>query len=311
MLNLNTLLLTYNLNYIKIIFLLLAATHFLLGIFVNWFEKNLPSHVIIMYKYGKLNGKKQSFTPDYVPKSWFRHFYVFASIFSMVSFLLLFLTYFNYIYGLNEDLRIILSFFGGSQIKPTVSADASFIAMGLMAIHCCRRFYETHFVSVFSDAKMNIGVYFVGHFHYFGAILAILCEAPGILNRGDFEAMNYDFSLRQILGVIVFLWANKTQFDSAVILGQLRKNEKGKISSTKHYIPRGKYFELVSCPHLMCEVVIYLCLWAILWGNTNWPYVTLWVIANQIECGLLSHWWYKETFKNYPKERKAIIPYIL
>ncbi|XP_066901396.1 polyprenol reductase isoform X3 [Halyomorpha halys] len=226
MLNLNTLLLTYNLNYIKIIFLLLAATHFLLGIFVNWFEKNLPSHVIIMYKYGKLNGKKQSFTPDYVPKSWFRHFYVFASIFSMVSFLLLFLTYFNYIYGLNEDLRIILSFFGGSQIKPTVSADASFIAMGLMAIHCCRRFYETHFVSVFSDAKMNIGVYFVGHFHYFGAILAILCEAPGILNRGDFEAMNYDFSLRQILGVIVFLWANKTQFDSAVILGQLRKNEK-------------------------------------------------------------------------------------
>lgn len=68
MLDINSLLLYYDLNFIKVIFLLLAATHFLLGILVNWFEKILPSHVLDMYKYGKLNGKKHFFTPDYVPK---------------------------------------------------------------------------------------------------------------------------------------------------------------------------------------------------------------------------------------------------
>lgn len=68
MLDVNSLLLHYDLNYIKVIFLLLAATHFLLGVLVNWFEKILPSLVVDMYKYGKLNGKRNFLTPDYVPK---------------------------------------------------------------------------------------------------------------------------------------------------------------------------------------------------------------------------------------------------
>jgi len=31
----------------------------------------------------------------------------------------------------------------------------------------------------------------------------------------------------------------------------------------------------------------------------------------QIETSLLTHWWYKTNFKDYPATRKAIIPYVL
>jgi len=31
----------------------------------------------------------------------------------------------------------------------------------------------------------------------------------------------------------------------------------------------------------------------------------------QVETALLTHWWYISKFKDYPTDRKAIIPYVL
>jgi hypothetical protein len=31
----------------------------------------------------------------------------------------------------------------------------------------------------------------------------------------------------------------------------------------------------------------------------------------QVETALLTHWWYKSQFKDYPATRKAVIPYVL
>lgn len=56
---------------------------------------------------------------------------------------------------------------------------ATLLAMALMTAQCVRRFYETWFVSVFSNARMNFSHYIVGYSHYFGAICSILAEAPG------------------------------------------------------------------------------------------------------------------------------------
>lgn len=60
-----------------------------------------------------------------------------------------------------------------------MSSIATLLALLLMTAQCVRRFYETWFVSIFSDAKMNFSHYIVGFAHYFGAISAILVEAPG------------------------------------------------------------------------------------------------------------------------------------
>lgn len=51
----------------------------------------------------------------------------------------------------------------------------------MMTIQCWKRLYETHCVSVYSDAKMNISHYMVGFIHYIGAITCIIGESSGFV----------------------------------------------------------------------------------------------------------------------------------
>lgn len=85
----------------------------------------------------------------------------------------------------------------------------------------------------------------------------------------------------------------------------------GTIVTEKHLLPEGGYFDVVSSPHMFWEIVMYISLTVILIGNTSWLWVFVWVASNQIENAWLTHKWYLETFKDYPKERRAIIPGIL
>lgn len=53
------------------------------------------------------------------------------------------------------------------------------LAIVLLTIQVVRRFYDTHFVSVFGEnSKMDLTHYFVGFTHYTGCVAAILGEAP-------------------------------------------------------------------------------------------------------------------------------------
>lgn len=84
----------------------------------------------------------------------------------------------------------------------------------------------------------------------------------------------------------------------------------GKIVTQDHKLPQGDLFEYVACPHLFTEKLMYVCLTIILWGNTTWLFILGWVLGNQIETALLNYWWYKEKFPDFPKNRKAVIPFI-
>lgn len=75
-------------------------------------------------------------------------------------------------------------------------------------------------------------------------------------------------------------------------------------------MPRGGYFELVSAPHMLFEIVMYIALAGILSGNRSFLFVLMFVIGNQVMVGGFNHRWYIDTFPNYPTDRKAIIPYI-
>lgn len=68
-----------------------------------------------------------------------------------------------------------------------VSAVSSLLALSLLTIQAWRRFYETWFVSVFSNTRMNLSHYIVGFIHYFGSVTAILAESPGFIDdKGKF-----------------------------------------------------------------------------------------------------------------------------
>lgn len=140
-------------------------------------------------------------------------------------------------------------------------------------------------------------------------------------------------TLSHILGIAGFVGSSYMQFKSHAILASLRKDSKGKlirfsdslhdqvvallpltgnVVTYQHSIPRGDWFEVISCPHYFAEILIYLSLSVVLGGrSTTWWMVCCFVVTNQLIVGLFNHQWYIDTFKNYPKSRKAVIPLLL
>lgn len=107
----------------------------------------------------------------------------------------------------------------------------------------------------------------------------------------------------------MYAWIN--QYQAAKTLANLRKNRSGAVVTKEHKIPSGGLFDYVSSPHMTCEMLMYIALSLILFSNHTFKFVLFWVVSNQLESSLLSHWWYLNTFKNYPKNRKAVIPFVL
>uniref|UniRef100_A0A1B0DIY8 Polyprenal reductase n=1 Tax=Phlebotomus papatasi TaxID=29031 RepID=A0A1B0DIY8_PHLPP len=200
------------------------------------------------------------------------------------------------------------------KLSVTVELDTpleALLAIICIFAQCFRRFWETHFLQTFSRSScMHIIHYFISYLHYFGVPLATLNNAQGfVTTTGNTLVSREQFTWRIIIPTAVFAFAWWHQFRSNVILARLRRDSKGNVVTEKHSIPRGGFFEVVSSPHMMFECLIYLSLILMLPGNTLWLLICLWVVSNQCQVAHWTHEWYKENFPEYPKERKAIIPW--
>jgi 3-oxo-5-alpha-steroid 4-dehydrogenase 3 len=109
--------------------------------------------------------------------------------------------------------------------------------------------------------------------------------------------------------IFIYLWCK--QYESNMIFINLRKGKEGKINTESHSMPTGGLFKYVSSPHMTTEVGMYLVLYVLLYKNPTYVYCLAWVITNQFSNALLTHKWYKQTFANYPRERKAFIPFVI
>lgn len=114
-----------------------------------------------------------------------------------------------------------------------------------------------------------------------------------------------------LLSSAIFIYFWYKQFESNMIFINLRKNKSGSVVTETHLLPKGGLFTYVSSPHMTCEVAMYAVLYALLHQNTSYVYCLAWVVTNQFSNALLTHRWYRETFSDYPKERKAFIPFII
>ncbi len=122
-------------------------------------------------------------------------------------------------------------------------------------------------------------------------------------------------TLVQACAVAVFLYAWYHQFVAHKILAALRLEPTAKSEGnplTTYRIPRGDWFNYVSCPHYLAEILMYASLAAILgWQNTTGLVIFAWVFMNQVVSALMSHFWYQDKFDDYPRSRKAIFPRLL
>lgn len=86
------------LNILELFFLSLAFMVSFTGFLINNFERYVPAFIIKGYRYGSFayQGPSASFLQVIeIPKSRYRHFYVFSSILSLVTLLYMYSVYFT------------------------------------------------------------------------------------------------------------------------------------------------------------------------------------------------------------------------
>ncbi|ESN99098.1 hypothetical protein HELRODRAFT_66723, partial [Helobdella robusta] len=185
-----------------------------------------------------------------------------------------------------------------------------FFILFMMAVQCWRRYEECVNTSIFSHSTINLFHFMTGVFVYSTFPLSILTQAIAPENNSGSIAMQ--ISCQHILGFLLFCIASFTQRSTHKTLAELRlDNKTGKVKDLNHHVPKGWMFKHVSCPHYLCEIFIY-CSFCLVdsFGSEILNYIFLFVIVNQIVAAHMNHTWYKKTFKYYPKDRKAIIPFI-
>ncbi|KAL8129075.1 hypothetical protein V2J09_018230 [Rumex salicifolius] len=273
-----------------------------------------------------------------VPQKKFTHFYVVA-VLSTSSLLLTTWIYAHETTSLVSNSTFLSNvgshFTHGSNIfhihntysslmKERYKAWISLFLLLLMEVQALRRLYESVYVFNYSPAaRMHVMGYLTGLFFYTAAPLSLCADLATdefkhiVRDRNqmpdvEFQWWEYVIPLTKLgwsqwFGAIIFLWGSIHQYCCHAILGELRE---GKEKANDYVIPRGDWFELVSSPHYLAEMVIYSGI-MVASGGTD---LTIWllyvfVVANLILAATETHRWYRSKFDNYPSNRYAVIPY--
>ncbi|CAL4061354.1 unnamed protein product [Meganyctiphanes norvegica] len=312
-------------------------TFYIIAVSVGGFVTNIlgpklivPEFFLRAYKYGKVSDKEKPNTEKSytsilisyteVPKRWFIHFYIWAAILSTAACYHVFGMYLQQEYRMylrdtfNPPwLHFVLDYITTPYRYP-VELTSCVISFLLFTLHVSRRLYECLFVSIFSSGKMNLLHYIVGHTHYTGVILVLISLAPSFGDAAYTEIQpgpGRNVNLMDVIGIIITILGSLIQHISLRTLASLRKNNKGEINHEAHVIPEGTMFELVTCPHMFAEILVYVGIFIVLDFHPHWAVILIWVTANQVQVAIMNHQWYKKTFKDYPIKRKAIFPYLL
>jgi hypothetical protein len=111
---------------------------------------------------------------------------------------------------------------------------------------------------------------------------------------------------RFVCGAAIFLlgWGINLRAD-AILIG-LRRG----VSGGGYRIPRGFLFRWVSSPNYLGELIEW-CGWALLtWSGAGLAFA-VYTAANLIPRAVSHHRWYRDTFPDYPAQRRAILPGLL
>lgn len=162
-----------------------------------------------------------------------------------------------------------------------------------------------------SDNSINFVHYLTGYLFYSSLGYVTYSSIKNSSSYNEFS------SLGSWLSFALFMLASYIQYQSHVILARLRTDKSSKEHSKHTYhIPRGGLFRLVTCPHYLAEILIYLSMYQLTPNNGSlnfsWLILLLFVIANQLVASLVTHRWYRVKFGNkFSPKVKAVVPFVL
>jgi len=244
-----------------------------------------------------------------------------------------------YVFGI-VHLLILASFLSTEPRRAAGDHRAAFDVLerptiAVIALHLIRRVYECIFVHQWKfDSKMHVSAFLLGMFHYF-LLPLVFVEVPSCWREASTsddavlggERLSQSTQWRPMT-ILVFgfcMWAQYQQYRHHALLALFRSSSSYSEAATCHGVgiyalPRGGWFQLVSCPHYLAEILIYLSL-TILTELERQPnndnsflswLLLLWVTVNLSVSALESHAWYEQRFPDYSKlGRRAIIPFTL
>lgn len=110
---------------------------------------------------------------------------------------------------------------------------------------------------------------------------------------------------RFLLGAAMFVIGYALNRHADAVLRNLRAP-----GETGYKIPRGGMYRYVSSPNYFGEMLEWFG-----WAVASWSLAGLafavFTTANLLPRALTHHRWYRETFADYPSERRAVIPFLL
>ena len=233
-----------------------------------------------------------------VPKRYFQHFYFWGTFWNFG------LTFAYFVIPTtSRSARAKCEFFNENRVV--------LFYLCLYQLHLTRRLYECLNVSIFGkESRMHVFQYVFGLTCYTLVPLTLIAFAE----RHD--GRSFDFSISSALPVLLFFFGNYKQFRLHSILAKLRTNARGQ-ERRRYFIPKSDWFEYVSSPHYLAEIIIYGSLFAGLRdqysSNQAWISMILVIIVNLGFSAIQTHRWYKAKFdESYKKlNRRALIPFVL
>ena len=107
-----------------------------------------------------------------------------------------------------------------------------------------------------------------------------------------------------VVGLLLFVLGFAINFWSDEILRNLRKP-----GETGYVIPHGGLFKYISAPNLFGEIIEWTGFAILAWSLPATSFA-IWTFANLVPRAVAHHKFYLQEFTDYPKERKAVFPFV-
>jgi 3-oxo-5-alpha-steroid 4-dehydrogenase 1 len=190
--------------------------------------------------------------------------------------------------------------FGGIWLLFTKPAITPLVLLLIWQVHYCHRVFIYPW-TLKKGGKMPLLILLMA---------VIFNTSNGYLNAWSIAAhadkydLNWLLGPQFLVGFVLFFAGMALNKVSDRQLARLRETGAG------YQIPHGLGYRWVSCPNYLGEIIQWTG-WAILtWSLAGWIFA-IWTVANLAPRAIAHHRWYRETFSDYPPQRRALIPYLL
>lgn len=137
----------------------------------------------------------------------------------------------------------------------------------------------------------------------------------GYLNGTFFSRLGAHFTPewltdpRFLVGVAIYASGLVLNVHSDAVIRNLRTKEEVERGDKIYRIPRGGGFTFVTNPHYLGELMMWTGFTLFTWSLPGVFILTL-SMANLVPRAVETHKWYRERFPDYPRSRRALVPFL-